>query len=100
MLRELESVLTLVKKLPPSELPAFIGALEEIKVTALTRITNPTIDSRPDKSLTVKQASKRLGVGQDFLYRHWRTFTFARQEGRKILFSSNGIDAHLKGKQK
>jgi hypothetical protein len=100
MRRELEPVLALVKILPPAELPAFIGALEEIRVTALARFTNPAIDSRPDKSLTIKQASKRMGVGQDYLYRHWQQFKFARQEGRKILFSSNGIDAHLKGKSR
>ncbi len=96
MRRELESVLTIVKKLPQEELPEFLGDIEQIRVTALTRLTTPSSESRLDKSLTIKQAHKRLGVSRSYLQHHWKKFSFARHEGRRVLFSSNGIDAYLK----
>jgi excisionase family DNA binding protein len=100
MRRELEPVLALAKILPAAELPAFIGALEEIKTTALTRISNPTIESRPDELLTVAQLSARLNVSKDYVYRNKKRFqSFARPQGRKLLFSSSGLDLYLKQKR-
>src|SRR5258708_4687455 len=52
MRRELEPVLTLARELSAADLPAFIGELEEVRVTALARITTPTIEARPDELLT------------------------------------------------
>lgn len=89
-------MLTQAKTLDPPELPRLLGELEEIRATALARLTIPAELSRPDESLDIDEASKRLGVSKDYLYRHWQKFKFARQEGRRVLFSSNGIDAHLK----
>ena len=96
MRRELEPLLNLAKTVPPADLPEFLGALEQVRCVAFARLATPAAESRPDESLTIEQASKRLGVSPDYLYRHWQQFKFARQEGRKILFSSNGIDAYLK----
>jgi hypothetical protein len=102
MRRELENALDLARLLPPGELPAFLGTIEEIRVTALARIGAPAAQSRPDESLTIEQAHKRLGVSKSWLYHNWKKFEhkFARQEGTKVLFSSNGIDAYLRGKSK
>jgi len=102
MRAELQSALDLARTLPASELPALIGALAEVTATAQARLASPRIDTRPDECLTIKQAHKRLGVSESWLYHNWKKFEhkFARQEGTKILFSSNGIDAYLRGKSK
>jgi hypothetical protein len=96
MRQELQPVLALAQTLPSADLPSLLGALEEIRVTALARIVVPTVEGRPDESLTIDQAHKRLGVSKGYLYRHWQEFKFARQEGRKVLFSSNGLDLYLR----
>jgi hypothetical protein len=99
---ELEKALALARELPTEKLPQLCADLELVRVTALARIVVPAIDTRPDVSLTVEQASRRLGVSKSWLYHHWKRYEhkFARQEGGKVLFSSNGIDAHLRGKSK
>jgi len=93
---ELQPALTLAKTLAPEELPELLGALETIRIIALARITTPAAEARPDESLTVEQAGKRLGLSKSYLHHNWKKFKFARQEGRKILFSSNGLDSYLK----
>jgi excisionase family DNA binding protein len=94
MIETLESVLRLASELQPSELPHFLGQLEEARLTALARLTPaaPT-PVPPDELLTVKQAAAKLGCSVDFLYK--RDFPFVRRLGRKRLFSENGIDAYL-----
>jgi len=47
----------------------------------------------------VREASKRLHVSQSYLYRHAERFPFLRKEGRKILFSSNGLELYLRRKR-
>jgi excisionase family DNA binding protein len=96
MRRELEPVLDLTRTLAPAELPAFLGELEQIRVTALARITTPPVEARPDELLEVPEAAHRLGVSPDYLYRHSKRFPFTRRTGRKLLFSSAGLDAYLR----
>lgn len=96
MRRALEAVLTEVESIPPKAIAVFLGELETIRIAAFARMISLQPSLPPDKSLTVKQAHKRLGVSEAYLYHHWKEFDFARQEGRKVLFSSNGIDQHLK----
>lgn len=96
MRREIEAALTLAKNLGPDELAAFLGELETVRVTALARIASPAVETRPDESVDVSEAAKRLGVSRDFLYRHYARYKFARREGRRVLFSSAGIDQHLR----
>jgi excisionase family DNA binding protein len=47
-----------------------------------------------DDLLTVAEASKRLRVSKDMLYRS--DFPFTRHVGRRRLFSRNGIDAAIR----
>ncbi len=96
MRRELEPVLVLARQLAAADLPAFIGELEQVRVTALARITNPTIQTLPDELLEVPEAAHRLGVSPDYLYRNSKKFPFTRRMGRKLLFSSTGLDSYLK----
>ena len=94
---ELIRVLDLAQTLAPDELAVLLGELETIRIIAHGRLNAPAVETRPDESLTVKQAAKRLGVSSDFVYRNQKRFAkFSRREGRKLLFSSSGLDAYLK----
>jgi excisionase family DNA binding protein len=93
---ELAEALTQARILDVEELPRFLGDLEVVRATAMGRLMCPDSQAPPDESVGVDEAARRLGVSVDYVYRHWKTFKFARQEGRKILFSSNAIDEHLK----
>ena len=94
---ELEKALEQARNLPPSELPALIGALAEVSATATARLASPPV-STPDELLDVEQAAKRLHCSPDYLYRHHKKLPFTRQDrvGRKLLFSSNALDAYLR----
>jgi len=96
MRHELESALALAQTLSPAELPAFLGELEHVRIVALTRISSPAVEARPDQLVEVPEAADRLGVSTDYLYRHSKRFPFTRRMGRKLLFSSNGLDLYLR----
>ncbi len=95
MRSELQPALHLAEKLSLEEVAAFLGELEQIRVTALTRLSSPVVASQPDELLDVCATAKRLGVSHDYLYRHQRKFPFARRIGRKLLFSSVGLEKFL-----
>jgi excisionase family DNA binding protein len=96
MRSELETALTLAKTLPVEDLPEFLGSLETVRIVAFARIAAPAVEARPDELLEVPEAAHRLGVSPDYLYRHSRRFPFTRRMGRKLLFSSAGLDAYLR----
>ncbi len=96
MRRELEPLLVLAKTLPPEELPQLCADLELVRVTALSRIAAPAVQAKPDELLDVPQAAARLNVSENYLYRHSRRLPFTRRVGRKLLFSSSGLDSYLK----
>jgi len=95
MRSELQPALHLAEKLGIEEVAAFLGELEQIRVTALARLSCPIPAHPPDELLDVGVTAMRLGVSQDYLYRHQRKFPFARRIGRKLLFSSSGLDKFL-----
>ena len=95
MRNELQTVLMAVRELPADELPRLLGELEEIRCTALARLAAPA-PAGSDELLDVQEASQRLGVGTDYLYRHHRKFPFTRRMGRKLLFSSLGVGEYLR----
>jgi predicted DNA-binding transcriptional regulator AlpA len=95
MRSELQPALHLAEKLGLEEVAAFLGELEQIRVTALARLSSPIVTSHPDELLDVGATAKRLGVSQDYLYRHQGEFPFARRIGRKLLFSSVGLEKFL-----
>jgi excisionase family DNA binding protein len=93
---QLTEALSLAKSLPAEELPRFLGELEEIRSTALVRLTMAQAEPRPDENVTVEVAAKRLGVSKSYLYHHHKKFRFARREGGRLLFSSAGLDSYLR----
>jgi hypothetical protein len=98
MRRELESGLDLAKTLPPEELPRLLGELAEITATATARLVAPAVQAKPDELLDVEQAAARINGSPDYLYRHHKKLPFTRKDkvGRKLLFSSAGLDAYLR----
>lgn len=85
------------RTLGPEELPRLLGDLEEIRATALARLAAPqAAQELPDRLLEVPEASARLGVSVDYLYRNSKRFGFTRRQGRKLLFSARGIEQHIR----
>jgi predicted DNA-binding transcriptional regulator AlpA len=94
---DLKPVLAQARTVSPDELPRLLGDLEEVRATALARLAAPQpIQSQADELLDVPEASRRLGVSGDYLYRHHKDFPFTRHMGRKLLFSLRGIEKHIK----
>jgi excisionase family DNA binding protein len=96
--QELQFVLRVALELPTEELPSLLGEIEQVRYTALARLTAP-INSRsaePDQLLSIGEAASRLNVSQDYLYRHGKKLPFTRRMGRRLLFSSSGIDKHIR----
>ena len=97
MRAELEIVLEAARTLPAALLPTLLGELEQIRWTAMARLSSPeTHQPQSDKLLDINEAASRLGVSTGYLYRHARGFPFTRRIGRKLLFSSLGINAYLR----
>jgi predicted DNA-binding transcriptional regulator AlpA len=95
MRNELASLLNCIADLPATELPGLLGELEIIRATVWLKMAAPGPIQAPDQLLPVGDAAQRLGVSKDYLYRHADQFPFTRQMGRKLLFSSRGIDSYL-----
>jgi coproporphyrinogen III oxidase-like Fe-S oxidoreductase len=96
MREELKAALDLAKTLPPDDLAAFLGELEQVRVTALARIAAPVKETKPDERVDIHEAARRLGVSKHYLYRHHRQMMFAGREGGKLVFSSAGMEAYIK----
>lgn len=99
MRSELENALRLARDLLPEELPRLLGELEEIRTTAIARLSSPPVQPAPDELLDVEKAAQRLGVSPDYLYHHHKELPFTRRMGRSLLFSSLGIDKHVRSKR-
>jgi hypothetical protein len=93
--RKLDDVLQAAQELPVEELPCLIGQLEAAKATAWARLTTPNATHPHDQLLDIETAALRLGVSQDYLYRHHSQYPFTRRQGRKLLFSALGIEQHI-----
>jgi hypothetical protein len=94
---ELDPVLELAKSLPVPQLTEFLGELETVRIVALTRILSPAASLSPDRLIGVSELAERLHVHSDFVYRHQSQYKeFAKPQGSKLLWSSNGLDSYLK----
>jgi len=96
MRAELQSVLDAVQRMNAEQMPELLGELELVRTTALLKLSVPTSPPvQHDELLSVDDAAARLHVSRDYLYRNSKRYPFTRREGRKVLFSSNGIDKYL-----
>jgi len=93
----LEKLLQVARESTPEELPNLIGQLESIKAIAWARLMTPTPAAQQhDELLDVATAAERLGISRDYLYRHSKEYAFTRHQGRKVLFSAQGIDRYIR----
>ena len=99
LIPELETVLKAARLLAPDKLPVLLGELEEIRVTAWSRLTlplvSPSVPQSREELLGVEAAALRLHVSKGYLYRHAARFHFTRRVGRALRFSSSGIDRYI-----
>jgi excisionase family DNA binding protein len=95
--QELQFILRVAREAPADELPGLLGEIEEVRYTALARLTAPAhfSTSVPDQLLSIAEAACRLNVSQDYLYRHGKELPFTRRMGRRLLFSNSGIDRYI-----
>ena len=96
MRAELQNVLKSVTELPPEQLPRLLGELEEIRCTAIARLSAPAPAMTQDQLLDVEAAAQRLGVSRDYLYRHHAELPFTRRMGKALRFSTSGIEKWLR----
>jgi excisionase family DNA binding protein len=98
MRRSLTVVLSEANQIPREELPILIGELEQVRCIAFARLTSPAAEVRHDELLDVKEAAARLNCSDAYLYRNHKKLPFTRRDrvGRKLLFSSAGLDLYLK----
>ena len=101
MRNELQPVLLAIRQSTPEELPSLIGELESLKAAAWARLTSPVPTAQQhDSLLSIEEAAERLGMSVKWLYSNHRDMPFARKQGKRILFSSRGIDSYInKGKR-
>jgi excisionase family DNA binding protein len=93
-----DDVLKAARELPAEDLPALIGQLETAKAVAWQRLAGKPepMQADHDELLAVSEAARRLGISEDYLYRHAQEYPFTRRQGRKLLFSAQGIDRHIR----
>jgi hypothetical protein len=100
MRSELQTVLDSIRQIPADKLPQLLGELEVVRATAVMRLSSPaSAPQSHDELLSIEPAAERLGVSRDYLYHNHDKFTFTRRMGRKLLFSSLGIDAYIAKKR-
>ncbi len=93
------------------ELPLHV--VEELQVKCVTimsmlmarqlvaRATQATPTELPDTLLDANAAATRLGVSQDWVYRHAPKLPFTVRVGhRSVRFSSKGIDLYIRQQQR
>src|SRR5215472_1333424 len=97
---ELANMLETLAQMPTSDIPALLAQLELVRTTAMLRLSGPApISQEHDERIDVETAVERLGMSTTYLYRHAETFPFTRREGRRLLFSSRGIDQYISRKR-
>ena len=92
--------------LPASECLRVAGELERLKLMALARMIGEGLHAdhpsvvKEDRLLTVEEASQKLSMSADYLYRHSAKLPFSVRTGRRQLrFSLLGIERYIRERQ-
>lgn len=100
LLAELETALAQV---PPEETPTLLGEVERLRARLWGRMMEGAGNPRgsapegADRLLTVEDASERLGLSKDWLYRHADKLPFSVRIGpRQLRFSAQGIEKYIR----
>lgn len=87
----------LIGDTPEEKLPALVVALlaKGGELAGRFLATSPSSSEgaqRADENLNIEEASRRLGVSRDWLYRNARRLPFTIRIGRRLLFSARGLE--------
>lgn len=90
-----------VSLLPPEAIAALRGELARLDTLLLARLlsggnSQAETGSEGDRLLNTKEASAKLGLSEDHLYRHSTKFPFTVRMGRRLRFSEAGIAAYIR----
>lgn len=92
-----------VAALAAEEIPAVIAQLASVQSALAARLLmeRETAKGEPDPLLDIEQAAARLNMSTHYLYKNHRRLPFTVRQGRKVLFSSRGLERYklrLQGK--
>ena len=90
----------------PADCPAVIGELERLTATLWGRMLTAS-NANPaeprvaeNRLLKAGEAAQKLGMSQDYLYRHADKLPFTvRPAPRQLRFSLNGIERYIRRRQ-
>jgi excisionase family DNA binding protein len=83
-----------VDELAPEQARALLAHLVTLQVPLLARAL--VAGGRdPDELLTVDVAARRLGLSEDWLYRHAAKLPFTVRVGRQVRFSARRLEAYI-----
>lgn len=88
----------LVGEISMDELPRLVGALVEAEERARLRLrveaagNSHRPDADADVNLDAAEAARRLGLSKDYLYTNADRLPFVVKIGRRVLFSSRGLE--------
>jgi predicted DNA-binding transcriptional regulator AlpA len=96
----IETIVEQARVTPSEQLPEFLGKLETARAVAYARLQAPAPLARPDDQLiAVGAAAALLCVSRSYLYQHSATLPFTVRVGKKVLFSTQGIQEYVKQRQ-
>lgn len=86
--------------LPAEAIPELRGQLAKLDTLLLCRLLGANSNGNPStpagRNLGVKEASQKIGVSQDWLYRKAGELPFTVRIGRRVLFSESGIEKYIR----
>ena len=94
----LQALLTLAKTAPAEELPRLLGDLEEIRVTAMARLTAPASLPQRDELIDVATAAQRLASRKITSTAITSNIRSPVARGGNCSFPALGIDDHIREK--
>ncbi len=94
-----------VTEVSAHEVPALLGHIEHLKATLWTSLLGATPPDGKNQSadgdtlVDVTEAARRLCLKEDYLYRHHKRLPFTVRIGKRVLFSSKGIEKYIHQRQ-
>jgi excisionase family DNA binding protein len=86
----------LVLELAPEIARCLLVQLAALQAALLVRaVSRGRQDEAGDTLLTVTEASARLSLGEDWLYRNARKLPFTVRVGRQVRFSARRLEAYI-----
>jgi len=92
------------EKISRTDATALLARLAVVQSVLTTRLLTIVVDGQeqatgqePDHLLTVEQAAEKLGVSEDWIYRHADQLPFTIRVGdRHLRFSAQGLDRYIR----